>query len=138
MRVSQRVDYALRTLVALGSLREGEVVAAGDLALRLNFPRRFVEQQITELARVGIVRSRRGASGGCSLARSAAAITALEVVEAVEGTAFDIPHQSDSSVTEMWESVQAAVQGELKRATLADLVDRQRKLDASAVAYYEI
>lgn len=138
MRVSQRVDYALRTLLVLAAEHGEGFVAAGDLADRLNFPRRFVEQQITELARAGIVRSRRGASGGCALARSAADITALEVVEAVQGAAFDIPHHADSSVTEMWEAVQRSAESVLAETTLGSLVSRQRTLDSAHVAFYDI
>lgn len=138
MRVSQRVDYALRTLLVLAAQPGEGFVAAGDLADRLSFPRRFVEQQITELARSGIVRSRRGAAGGCALARSAADITALEVVEAIQGAAFDIPHQPNSAVTEMWESVQSSAEGVLASTTLAELVARQRTIDLEHVAFYDI
>lgn len=138
MRVSQRVDYALRTLLVLATQPGDGFVAAGDLAERLNFPRRFVEQQITELARVGIVRSRRGANGGCALARPAAEVTALEVVEAIQGTAFDIPLHSLSSVTEMWESVQGAVESTLAGVTLQELVSRQREIDSRHAAFYDI
>ena len=138
MRVSQRVDYALRTLLVLASQQGDGFVAAGDLADRLNFPRRFVEQQITELARAGIVRSRRGASGGCALARPADAITALEVVEAIQGAAFDIPHHADSAVTEMWEAVQGSAESVLAATTLASLVAKQRTLDSARVAFYDI
>ena len=76
MRVSQRLDYALRALVLLAEQPPGEFVASGDLADRLGMPRRFVEQQVTLLAREGIVECRRGASGGCALAREATEVTA--------------------------------------------------------------
>ena len=91
MRIPQRLDYALRALVLLALQPEGEYIAAGDLAEHLGMPRRFVEQQVTVLARAGIVECRRGASGGCTLARAASAVTVLDVVEAVQGDVLDVP-----------------------------------------------
>ena len=70
MRVSQRLDYAVRLLVLLAAQPPGEHVVVGDLAERIGLPRRFAEQQVSVLARAGIVRCRRGASGGCTLGRA--------------------------------------------------------------------
>ena len=83
MRVTQRLDYALRALVLLAAQPAGAPVAAGQLADQLGLPRRVVEQQISELARAGIVLSRRGARGGCALARPADQITVRDVVDAL-------------------------------------------------------
>ena len=71
MRVSQRLDYAVRALTALAQQPPGVYVAAGDIADGLGLQRRFVEQQFTGLARAGIVDCRRGAGGGCALLRPA-------------------------------------------------------------------
>jgi len=75
MRVSQRLDYALRAIVLLAAQPPGDYVAAGDLADRLLMPRRFVEQQISVLTRAGIVESRRGSNGGAALSRPASEIS---------------------------------------------------------------
>lgn len=138
MRVSQRVDYALRTVVALAAYPTGEVVPAGVLAERLSLPRRFVEQQLTALTRVGIIGSKRGAAGGCYLARSAGQISALEVVTAIEGTACDVPRQLGSAVAEMWESMAEGVAATLGATSVADLAARQRELSEPAAAVYYI
>lgn len=138
MRVSQRVDYALRTVVALAAYPAGEVVPAGVLAQRLTLPRRFVEQQLTALVRVGIVGAKRGASGGCYLARPAASITALDVVTTIEGTACDVPRQPGSAVAEMWESMSEGVATTLASVSIADLASRQRELSEPAAAVYYI
>ena len=64
MRVSQRLDYALRALVLLAG-RAPETYASGvEIASRLGLPQRVVEQQLSELARAGILDSKRGAGGG--------------------------------------------------------------------------
>ena len=63
MRVPQRLDYALRALVALATLPPGSCARAGA-SPRLGLPSRFVEQQLTALVATGIVRSVRGPGGG--------------------------------------------------------------------------
>ncbi|MCL4554764.1 MAG: Rrf2 family transcriptional regulator, partial [Actinobacteria bacterium] len=96
MRISQRLDYALQATVFLAGLGPGEHVPAGTLAQRLSLPRRFVEQQVTALARAGIIDSRRGSSGGAALSRPACDISVLDVVEALEDVVLDVPRQADS------------------------------------------
>lgn len=138
MRVSQRLDYALRALTAIAALPPGTSVAAGDIADRLGLPRRFVEQQITVLAKSGLVMSQRGARGGCALGRPASEITVAEVVEALQGSVLDVPSVTDSAVSEMWARAARDLREALASTTLADLAARQRELDASRVAMYHI
>ena len=138
MRVSQRLDYAVRALTALAQQPPGVYVAAGDIADGLSLPRRFVEQQFTGLARAGIVDCRRGAGGGCALLRPADEITVGEVVRAVQRVVLDVPHVTGSAVTEMWIAASASLELALHDTTLADLAARQRELDAEAAPMYYI
>lgn len=137
MRVSQRLDYTVRGLTALAERPFGTYVAAGEIADELALPRRFVEQQFTALARAGLVDCRRGAGGGCSLARPADEITVVEVVRAVQGAVLDVPKVTGSAVSEMWANSASSLETTLEETTLYDLAHRQRELDAlSAPMYY--
>lgn len=138
MRVSQRLDYTLRMLVALGRLPLGTATASGDLAASLGLPRRFGEQQMTALAKSGLVHSRRGAGGGVSLSRPAASITVLDVATAVQGQALDVPRSSGSATAEFWAQTASALEDNLRSTTLADLVRRQAEIDAAAGSMYYI
>jgi Rrf2 family protein len=138
MRVTQRLDYALRALVLLAAQPPGTHTAAGQLADDLGLPRRVVEQQISELARAGIVESRRGARGGCALARPADQITVRDVVDALQGVTLDVPHVSGSAVSEMWAGAAKAFSSHLGSVSIADLSVRQRALDAGAAPMYYI
>lgn len=138
MRVTQRLDYALRALVLLATQPEGSHRAAGQVADDLGLPRRVVEQQISELARAGVVESRRGARGGCALARPADEITVREVVDAIQGMTLDVPHVRGSAVSEMWAGAADAFGAHLDSVTIADLATRQRALDAGAAPMYYI
>jgi len=138
IRVPQRLDYALRVLVALAERPEGTRVAAGDLADMLGLPRRFVEQQITELARARVVDCVRGAGGGCALAKPADTVTVLDVVRVLEGVSIDVPRTTGSAVAEMWADVEVVLDEALGAVTLGELAERQRRIEAEAAALYMI
>ncbi len=138
MRVSQRLDYSIRLLVALAARPAGNLAGAGDLADSLGMPRRFVELQATALAKSGLITCRRGTGGGCALARPANSVTLADVVAAVEGTLLDIPMRSDSASAETWAQVAATIRHELSEVTLADLAARQREIDAERTPMYFI
>ena len=138
MRVSQRLDYALRALVVLAMQPPGTFVAAGDLAERLNLPRRFVEQQITELARAGVVTCRRGSSGGCALARAAENISVADVAAALHGAILDVPQLAGSAATEVWREAATTLGDHLADVDLAQIAARQRELDSAAAPMYYI
>lgn len=138
MRVSQRLDYALRALVMLATRPDGEFVAAGELADGLDLPRRFVEQQITTLAHAGIVTCRRGATGGCALARPAVSVTVAEVVQALHGEVLDVPRQRNSATAELWEAAADSLESHLSGVSLAELAQRQREIDAESHPMYYI
>lgn len=136
MRVSQRLDYALRTLAEVARSQDRRV-AVGDIADSMGLPRRFVEQQMTTLSKHGIVDCKRGVGGGCTLARPAEQITVGEVVRAIQGSVIDVPHNAGSAVAEMWERVAFSLEAALDAETLADLAERQEALahDSSAMYY---
>lgn len=138
MRVSQRLDYTLRMLVALGRLPAGTSAAAGELAASLGLPRRFGEQQMTALAKTGLVESRRGTGGGFSLAHAPTAITVHDVVKALQGAALDVPRSSGSATAEFWETAARALEDRLRAVTLADLAQRQAQIDTESAPMYFI
>jgi len=138
VRVSQRLDYALRVLVQLANRPAGTHVAAGELADELSLPRRFVEQQVTQLSHSGIVSCRRGATGGCALGRPSDEIPVREVVLALHGDVLDVPHQPDSATAELWQGAAVSLAEYLGTVTVADLATRQRELDAASAPVYYI
>jgi Rrf2 family protein len=82
--LSSKARYALRALVELARQGGGQTTA-GELAERADAPRKFLEAILLELARRGVVVSRRGKLGGYSLARPAEAISFAEVIRIVDG-----------------------------------------------------
>jgi Rrf2 family protein len=138
VRVPQRLDYALRAVVALATLPPGSVRSGGALAARLGLPSRFVEQQLTALVAAGIVRSVRGPGGGFSLNRPADQISMRDVILALQGDVLDAPKMTGSAVAEAWQDATRALGDALGGVSLAKLAERQRELDAETSTMYYI
>ncbi|WP_144340232.1 Rrf2 family transcriptional regulator [Sinorhizobium sp. BJ1] len=84
--VSAGVEYALHCLLYLADAEEGgQTTSARDLAELQKIPAEFVAKLFTKLQKAGIVVAREGIGGGFTLARPATDITALDVIEAVDG-----------------------------------------------------
>jgi Rrf2 family protein len=138
VRVSQRLDYTVRGLVALAAEPVGRPVVAGDLADRLGLPRRFLEQQFTAIAKRGILSCHRGASGGCALARPADEITVCDIVRAIQGQVLDVPRITGAASSEMWAGLADEFSAAADRITLADLARRQSEIDHDRSPMYFI
>lgn len=82
--LSQKAKYALRALVELARAG-GDQLTSGELAVRADAPRKFLEAILLELSRNGVVTSRRGKFGGYVLARPPAEIAFAEVIRVVDG-----------------------------------------------------
>ena len=81
---SQTVEYALRAVVWLAGHGEGEPVGVAQIAEGTQVPRSYLSKVLQGLSRAGLVASRAGVKGGHYLARPAAEITVLEVIDAVD------------------------------------------------------
>lgn len=117
-------------------------VGAKEIAASQAIPERFLEQQITALKRAGLVNSQRGASGGCSLARTSTEITVLDVIEALDGPVMNMDcigsgvHSCRQSaqcvVQELWLTSQLKLREHLGSVTIADLARRQLEIKSAA------
>jgi Rrf2 family protein len=128
VRVTAKVDYALRALVELAAA--GATVKGERLAEAQAIPLKFLENILAELRRAGIVGSQRGAEGGYRLQRGAADISVADVIRAVEGPLADVhgtsPEMLDppgvaAPVREVWLATRAALRSVLEVVTVADI-----------------
>ncbi|MHB8245590.1 MAG: RrF2 family transcriptional regulator [Acidimicrobiales bacterium] len=81
LTLDRRTQYGIRMLLSLAQ-RPGELLTAADLAASSGVPAGNIPGVASTLARAGLVISRRGRSGGCSLARPPEQISILEIVTA--------------------------------------------------------
>ncbi len=84
MRLTAKVDYALRAVCALAAARPGSLTSDA-IAESEDVPRRFLETILTELRRGGVVASRRGPDGGHTLAVDPATLSIADVIRIIDG-----------------------------------------------------
>ncbi len=133
MRVSAKVDYAIRALAELAASPPGRPVTSERLAEAQGIPPKFLENILLELRRSEIVASQRGAEGGYTLARPAANVSLADVIRAVEGPIASVrgsrPDEvaytgAAAALTDVWLELRASMRGVLEGTSLADLVER--------------
>jgi Rrf2 family protein len=132
MRVSAKVDYALRAVAELAAAPPGPVTAE-KLATAQQIPLKFLENILLELRRAEIVASQRGAEGGYRLAKPAEEVSVADVIRAVEGPIAtvrgvrpdDVHYEGAArGLAPVWLDLRAAMRGVLEETTLADVVAR--------------
>lgn len=82
-------EYAIASLSRLALMSNGEdsvPVSVEALAASQKIPPAFLSKILGQCAKAGILRTKKGPRGGVALARPAAAIPLLEIVEACEGS----------------------------------------------------
>jgi len=85
MNYQRSTRYALYAAVEMASTPAGETVTAAQIAERYRLPPTVVAKVIQRLVKEGIALGTRGVTGGYRLARPAAEIPLLDIVEIFEG-----------------------------------------------------
>src|SRR5204862_5994472 len=142
MRVSAKVDYAVRAAVELAVAGDGPVKGE-RIADAQEIPLKFLENILLELKHAGLVQSQRGAEGGYWLARPPAEIALAEVIRAVEGPIANVrgerPEQVEyagaaEQLREVWIAVRANLRAVLETVTLADVATGRLPDDVARIA----
>lgn len=84
MRLTAKVDYALRAACALASARPASLTS-DQIAESEDIPRRFLETILTELRRAGVVSSKRGPDGGHTLAADPDTLSIADLIRIIDG-----------------------------------------------------
>jgi Rrf2 family protein len=130
MRISAKVDYAVRAAVELAAATDDKPVKAERIATAQGIPLNFLENILGELRHSGIVRSHRGAEGGFRLARPATELTVADIIRAVEGPLASVrggpPEDATyggaaESLPRVWIAVRQSLRRVAEHVTIADI-----------------
>ena len=129
MRISARVDYAVRALAELAAAGDGPV--KGDvIAERQGVSVNFLENILSDLRRGGLVGSQRGAVGGYWLAVPADTITIADVIRTVEGPLADVRGEvleeldypgPAEALRDVWVATRASLRAVLEQVTIGQV-----------------
>ena len=140
MKISAKSRYALRLMLALATQEDGVNLSVKSVAESQGISEKYLEQIIPLLVRGGLVRSVRGAKGGYHLTKDPEDCTVGLILRTVEGSIAPVSCLDDEvnqcerckeCVTlDLWAQVDQAISNVVDHVTLADLVDKQRRIDA--------
>lgn len=85
MQITRQADYAVRAVLYLSQIGSDRRASTSQIAQEQQIPPSFLAKIVSQLSVAGLLQTSRGARGGVSLARPAAQISLLEVVEAIDG-----------------------------------------------------
>jgi Rrf2 family protein len=132
MRISAKVDYAIRAMAELAAAPG--LVTAEQLASAQSIPPKFLESILSQLRSGGLVSSQRGSAGGYQLARPANEISIADVIRELEGPIAtvrgvrpdELEYQgSAAGLRDVWLELRTQIRGVLEHTTLADVVHKK-------------
>lgn len=142
MRISERVDNAVRAMAELAAAGGGPMTAE-TIGRSQGVSTKYLHDILRDLKRAELVRTKRGPDGGFSLSRSADQITLADVFRAIDGPLADIHDESLRSLTyappaeslpSVWMAIRASLRRVLETVTLDDLVTNALPPDVVALA----
>ena len=131
MRISAKVDYAVRAMCEVAAHPGDAPLKAEEIARAQEIPLSFLENILVDLRRAGFVRSQRGQVGGYRMAVPASSIKVADVIRAVEGPLADVRgvrpeslafHGSATALKDVWLATRVGLRRVLERVTIEDIV----------------
>jgi Rrf2 family protein len=131
LKLTKKADYGL---IAMRYLAENGASAASakDIAEAHGIPPELLAKILQKLVKARLLTSHHGTNGGYMLAREARAISALEVIKAIEGPLFltscvttrgECGHTSRCTVREPLRKVSRSIEEVLSKITIGDMGD---------------
>jgi Rrf2 family protein len=133
MRLTRGADYALRIMIYMAGLPEGQRVGRAAIAAVTEVPEAYLAKILQHLVKARLIRSRPGVGGGFQASRAPANLSMLEVIEAVEGPASAMACIPDGSacdrspwcgIRQVLNEAQNEVTRILRSASVAELAER--------------
>jgi Rrf2 family protein len=142
VRISAKVDYAVRAMCELAAHRGDLPLKAEQISTAQEIPLSFLENILVDLRRAGFIRSLRGQVGGYRMARPAEEITIADVIRAVEGPLADVRGErpehltfrgAATSLRDVWLATRVGLRHVLERITIADVVAGEIPADVATL-----
>lgn len=142
LKLTKKADYGLIALKYLAEHPEKGAVSAKDVADAYGIPAQLLAKILQTLTRKELLRSHAGMNGGYALAREPRAISAFEVILAIDGPFFITSCNKGAKSCELHTSctikeplarVNETIAGVLKSISIQDLAEKDPPLAEAAV-----
>lgn len=128
MKFSTKAEYGLRAIVCLDKTGE-KPVSLSCIAKQEHLSQAYLERLFAQLKKAKLIKADIGMRGGYYLNRSAKEITALQVIEALEGTVapFDCAgagkcHHESCKIHPVWSKLYTQIKTTLGEMTLDQIM----------------
>lgn len=138
MKISSKGRYAIRVMIDLAEHNNGNYISSKDIADRQDISRKYLEQIMTSLCKIGYLKSLRGSQGGYKLVKSLSEYTVGDILRITEGDLAAISYLSDendqredydnSMIVNLWNGLHEAINNYVDSITIADLVENKNTL----------
>src|SRR5215470_6114801 len=88
LKLTKKADYGLMAMKHLAEHGHGTACSAKDVAESYGIPAEALAKILQRLVKAGLLVSQHGTNGGYTLARNPEAISAFEVIRAIDGPLF--------------------------------------------------
>jgi FeS assembly SUF system regulator len=132
IRINRLTDYGFVVLSRFADRQRSAIANARDLSEETGLPLPTVSKLLKQLSKQGLLQAHRGAHGGYTLTREPESISAVDVIEALDGPiaitdCVADPDHSDCDIVGScrvrphWERITETVRTALSAITLANL-----------------
>lgn len=137
IQITRQTEYAIKTLLELGTVPMGQLMSAKVIAQRHAIPEDFLHKTIQVLSRAGLAVTQRGLQGGVRLGCPLEQITIADVIEAMEGPialnvclspGFQCKNLATCKVRQTLGRAQQAMLAELRKTSLAEIAAEQTEV----------
>jgi Rrf2 family cysteine metabolism transcriptional repressor len=141
MHFSTKTRYGARAVLDIAMHGGNGPVTLNEIAKRQEVSKKYVGHIVNQLLAAGILESVRGPQGGYMLARPAKQIRLGEIIRALDGSMAPVrcaekpdfcSKSKKCAMQEIWITLRDRIDSVVDGVTVADLVNRQKKLDATS------
>ena len=134
MKISTKGRYAVRLMLDVAVYGADKNVSMRDVAERQNISMKYLEQIVSQLAKVGYLKSIRGAQGGYRLTKKPSEYTIGDILRTTEGVLSPVaclddevnqcPRAGQCPTIYFWQGLYDTLNNYVDSVTLEDLINR--------------
>ena len=138
MKLSTKSEYACLALIDLTEhYSANSLIKIEDIAKRKSIPKKYLEQILLLLKRVGYLKSKPGVNGGYSLAKEPQNISIAEIIRLMDGALAPVgsvsiyfyestPIDQNKNLINLFKEIRDYIADKMENTTFADLVDNSK------------